>query len=224
MKYLIDTQTDEIRGRYEEPLDFSISGRYVIDTPTGFGINPQTNSLSTLIQDKINTFIRLHPTLPNFFFDELLTVPPPNIDPAPPGGPPPNTQRYLTGPNKRTAILPGGSITTNTLVTIAGFNTVYLHLHGFVLHSEPGNPSASHPSPSRLLYNHDGTNFITFDYNDLLIEYWDSAMAGVIFTPTPEAEEVWIQGAPLNFRIKFTNIHASRIYYLSDWAFLYSNP
>ena len=219
-KILVDKQTDVIRGRYEEPLDFSISGRYVIDLPEGFGINPQTDSVATLLQEKINTFIRLHPALPNFFYDELLAAPPPNIDPALVA----HTQRYMVGPNKRTAILPGGSVTTNIITTIAGFSTVFLHLHGFILHSEPGSSLATHPEPSRLLYNHTGSGFITFDYNDFLIEYWDAAMGGVLFTPTPEAEETWVQGAPLNFRIKFTNIHASRVYYLSDWIFLYSNP
>lgn len=217
-KILVDKLTDEIRGRYEEPLDFSISGRYIIDIPEGFGINPENNSVATLIANKINTFIRFHPSLPNNIYDELLTAPPPNIDPA-------FSTRYLTGPNKRTAILPGGSIVTNTLVTGGGFNTTYFHLHGFILHSEPGSPSASHPTPSRLLYNNTGSGFITFDYNDFLVEYWDNAMVGPPYTVSPEAEDTgFTSGGPLNFRIKFTNIHVSRIYYLSDWIFLHDSP
>jgi len=221
-KILVDTQTDAIRGRYEEPLDFSISGRYVIDIPEGFGIDPSTTSLASLVQEKVDTFIRLHPSLPNYFFDEMLTVPPPNIDGT-------NSTRFLTGPNKRTALLPnGGEIVTNTLTTIAGFNTTYFHVHGFLLYSEPGDPSASHPSPSRLLYNHNGTSFTTFDWHDFLIEYHNTPYAppgSLIQTVTPETEDTsWIEGGAKSFVIRIRNIHVSRIYYLSDWIFLYSNP
>jgi hypothetical protein len=221
-KILVDAQTDAVRGRYEEPLDFSISGRYVIDIPAGFGIDPTTSSLASLIQEKIDTFVRLHPALPNNFYDEFLTAPPPNVDPT-------NSTRYFVGPNKRTALLPnGGEIVTNTLTTIAGFNTTYFHIHGFLLYSEPGDSSASHPSPSRLLYNYNGTAFETFDYNDFLIEYHNTPYAppgSLIQTVTPELEDTsWIEVGAKSFVIRIRNINTSRIYYLSDWMFLYSNP
>jgi hypothetical protein len=221
MKVLIDTQTDEIRGRYEEPLDFSISGRYVIDIPEGFGINSETNVLSTLVQNKIDTFIRLHPTLPNYFYDEFLTIPAPNIDTT-------NSTRYFTGPNKRTVILPGGEIITNTLTTAGGFNTTFIHLYGFILYVEPGSSSATHPSPSRLLYNHNGSSFITFNPNDFTIEYHDlpyNPPASLLYSPSPDAEETgWIEPGAKSFVIRFRNDHPNQIYYLSDWVFLYSNP
>jgi hypothetical protein len=217
MKILVDTQTDEIQGRYEEPLDFSISGRYVVDVPDGFGTDPDTNVLADAIQEKIGAFKGYHLTLTNYFNDEFLAVP--NIDPAITT----STLRYLTGPNKRAAILPGGSIITNILSIGAAFTTTFFHLHGFILHSEPGSSSASHPSPSRLLYNYDGSAFITFDPSDFLIEYYDSVGTGVLYTPvTPDVEDTgWSSGGAIDFRIKLTNNHVSRVYYLSDWLFLY---
>jgi hypothetical protein len=215
---LVDTQTDLIRGRYAEPLDFSISGRYVINLPDGFGLKPETDAVSNLIQDKIDTFIRLHPAIPDYFFDELLTAPPPNIDPNPT-----QSSRYLIGPNKRTAILPGGFVTTNQLVTTGSFNTTFFHLHAFLLYSEPGDSSAAHPSPSRLLYNYEpGTGFIVFSHSDFIVEYRDAAGAVTLHTATPELEDPsFTSGVPLTFRIKFTNNSLTRTYYLSDWMFMY---
>jgi len=216
-KLLVDTQTNKIRGYYEEPLDFSISGRYVLDIPNG--IYPETDVVADAITDKLGIYGSYHPNLVNILNDELLDPLAANaIDPTISSG-------YFLGPNKRTEVLPAGYVYTNPMVLAVAPPVVgvLIHFHGFTLYSDPG-AVVSHPAPSRLLYNYNpSTSFFDFDPDaSFLVEIVDAAApytsrhtfthADAIDTPAP--------GITSPIRLKFTNIGAVR-YHLSDWILMY---
>lgn len=213
MKYLIDKTTNEVRGRYQPPLDFSISGKYIIDISNDLAVEIPTNLVTDLINSKIASYLSNHPSLPYYFNDELIVVP--NIDPLYSVG-------YLVGPSKRTAILPGGHVSTNIITFINPVSDIFLHYYGFVIHSHPG-PITTTPEPNRLLYNYDSilSNFIEFDPSWLTVEIIDTLDTMVYMTPTPDMEVNFIpMFPPFNFRLKFTNVD-TKIIYLSDWMLMF---
>ena len=213
MKVLVDKQTNEIRGWYKEPLDFSISGKYVIDVPEG--VVPYTNVVADLLASKINYYQGDHSSLVNYFSDEFLATP--DVDTTSM-----QSTGYTIGPYKRTALLPGGSIITNTLSTASGFTTTFFHFRAFLLRSDPNTDSP--PGPNRLLYNNDESlGFIDFDPALFLIQYWDDPPTVPIATPVPIDNEwtTFSSGSALDFRIKIINNDPSRTFYISDWLFLY---
>jgi hypothetical protein len=207
-KVLVDSRTDEIRGYYKEPLDFSVSGRYVIDVPPG--LYPETNVVTDLIIAKINRYKSYHPTLTNVLSDELLAVP--NVDLTESSG-------IITGPNKRTVILPNGYIHTNSMAFVAPTTKAFIHLHGFTLEV---NPSTS-KEPGRLLYNYDQLTSSFFDFDPALfkIEIVDAVhphASQYTFTAADTEESAVVATNPI--RLKFTNL-GTIPYHLSDWMLLY---
>lgn len=216
-KVLVDTQTDEIRGYYEEPLDFSISGRYVLDVPPG--LYPTTQVVNTLILRKIAQYQSYHPTVPNYFNDEILATP--NINPL-------NSFRFAAGPNKRVVLFPNNGspsyVTTNLMTINAPTSRLLIHHYGFLLYSNPG-PVVAHPDPSRLLYNYDSgsVSFIDFNPATFQVDMLDNTFSP-IYTFV-NADTVEIPGAmpvtPFQFCLRFTNLDPNRAWHLSDWLFMY---
>lgn len=210
-KLLVDTQTDEIRGYYDDPLDFSVSGRYVLDVPPG--LYPTSTSVTTAITDKVNRYKAYHPSLVNSVYDELLSTP--NIDIL-------NSSGYFLGPNKRTEVY--GYIYTNPIAfTIVPAPTkALIHLHGFTLYSDPGVTSIN-PPPNRLLYNYDpSTGFFTFNPSVFQVEIVDAVSFVPLypFLAADTEEDVSAVVFPASVRLRFTNTGVIR-YHLSDWLLLY---
>jgi hypothetical protein len=212
-KILVDTQTNEIRGYFKEPVDFSISGRYILDVPNG--TYPATNVVADIIASKIYGICILHPLLPNYFNDELLATP--NVDPSISSG-------FILGPNKRTEVLPSGYVYTNPLTLVMSPTTALIHVYGFTIYSDPG-AVVSHPAPNRLLYNYDPLTSSFFEFDPITVFQVD-IVHSVTLAPSYSflnynAEEFITlpSSAPL-IRLKFTNIGTTR-YHLSDWMFMY---
>jgi hypothetical protein len=210
MKFLIDSASDLVHGTYPHPLDFSVSGRYIIDVPSE-AVSASTQSVSDLTDAKVNSIKAAHPALPNHFNDELLAVP--NVDQA-------QSTRFSVGPNKRTTILPGGRITTNVLIIPSPFTKVFAHFYGFLLSSVPG-PVTATPAPPRLLYNHTGLAFVEFDPTLFTVELRDSTNAFTWTALPQDTEVVFSQATPFNFRLRFTNVSPDTTYHLSDWVLLW---
>lgn len=209
-KILVDSRTDEIRGYYKEPLDFSVSGRYVIDVPPG--LYPETNVVTDLITAKNNRYKSYHPTLTNILSDELLVAP--NIDLTMSLG-------VITGKNKRTVILPSGYVGTNPMVFVAPATKAFIHIHGFTLEV---NPSTS-KEPGRLLYNYDQSTSSFFDFDPALfrVQIADAAFPYTIrhtFSSADAEEDISAAVITSPIRLKITNI-GTVPYHLSDWLLLY---
>lgn len=214
-KHLIDSFTDEVKGTYQFPLDFSTSGHYVVDVSSSLNIRAQTDSLSELITAKVNAYKALHPTLPGELSDEFITVA--NIDAA-------ESARLTIGPNKRTCLFPnGGEMVTNPFVLGSAITNVFAHWHGFTLNSEPAAyPTSGAPEPDRLLYNFN-TGIATFEEfipATFTVQVRDSANTTTLLTLAPDQEQAFVFG-PGSIRIRIINNDSSRAFYVSDWLLLH---
>ncbi len=219
-KFLIGTLDGKIRSAHNPPLNFSISGRYVVDVPQDLAVIAETDSLSQLIYEKV-VGIQNRPVvravgLPFVFNDELTLVP--NID---------NTLSTgcFIGPNKRCAVFPGGKLVTNLIPLSVELLNIYFHWYGFLLYSDQVPQTVDRPEPPRTLYNYDesSSSFVDFNPDDLKLEMVNSTDTVVLITA--DYEVVQQPAAPVgpgDVRLRFTNM-SDRIIYLSDWIFLHDS-
>ncbi len=217
-KFLVSTADGSVRSAHVPPLDFSVSGRFVVDVPDDVSVSADTASLADLLAEKI-AGIGARPLvrgLPLSQYDELLSSP--NVDPALSG-------RCFLGPNKRCSMFPGGTIVTNPIPISSSASHIYFHWYGFLLASEPGPrpPSAvpARPPPPRLLYNYDvlAESFVELDPSSLSVQVWDSTFSSMLLNVDFETVQPFSFG-PGSVRLKFQNTSGS-IQRLSDWAFFH---
>ncbi len=211
-KVLVDTQTNKIRGTYAPPLNFSVSGRYVIDVPDFLNVEPTTDVVSDLVTAKANAFLSSQGMVGSLS-DELLGSP--NVDSA-------QSSRFGVGPNKRTFLLGGGQIVTNVLTIGPAITQLYSHWYSFLLSLAPSISIAT-PPPPQLLYNWDLNTgkFVEFDPTIFTVEVRDTTNTVTLATLSPDAKTLFAAGPGLNFRLRFTNNDLNHIRYLSDWVILY---
>lgn len=209
-EYLVDKTTNLIKSTHQFPLNFSISGKYVINVPPEISTFAFTNSVNDLLSQKVSGFRAAHSDIPNFFNDELISTP--NVDQA-------QSAKFTIGNQKRTAILPGGTLVTNGLVFITGLTTIYSHWYGFTLFSRPSTLST--PKPNELLVNYDSTlgSFVQIGAGDITAEIRNSANSSTLATLTLDNEQV-VSLPSATYRLRFTNT-TNKIIYLSDWIILY---
>jgi hypothetical protein len=220
MKALIDPQTNTIHGIYQEPLNFDISGHYVIDIPQLInGVVPSDDSsVSDLIGAKNGAWLTFSGIANGLvIYDELLAVP--NVNSS-------GISNGITfAPNKRTVIQPGGSLYTHAINITSGVYTIFLHYSGFVLYRSLVNmatPTSPTQGPSQMLYgyNPDSSEFELFSNDTFTV-----TIVGVnspyseISTPVPDGNYPG-QSLPSSFRLKFVN-NAPIAYHLSDWILIY---
>jgi hypothetical protein len=231
-KFLIGTLDGKVRSAHNPPLDFSISGRYVVDVPQDLSVEAKTDSLPELLHEKVvaiqnRAAVRQVPSGTQLKFalsDELLVVP--NVDAV-------LSARCMLGPNKRSALMKNGVLWTNPLLVSATTSYAYFHWYGFRLWADEGpEPPAAvpvRPDPPRVLYNYDpvAQSFIEFNPGDLTVEVW-SVGSGPSFAPVARlltASYEVVQAfsfASGNVRLKFINNLPATIW-LSDWLFLYNS-
>ena len=214
-KFLVDAFTGKVKGTYQFPMDFSVSGHYVIDAPTSLNIRAQSDSAVALETAKLDAFKALHPSLASHFNDEFITSP--NVDVA-------ESSRYALGADKRTILFPnGGEIVTGLLAVGAPIVTVFAHWHAFTLTPEPAAyPAVGAPPPDRLLYNFN-TGIATFEEfipSTFTVQIRDSTNTSTLLTLLPDQEQAFAF-APGSFRIRVINNDPSRLYYMSDWLLLH---
>lgn len=223
-KFLIGTLDGKVRSAHNPPLNFSISGRYVVDVPQDLSVLAETDSLPQLIYEKV-IGISNRPSvraagLPFVFNDELTTVP--NIDET-------QCTKCFIGRDKRCAMFPGGKLVTNLIPLSVEFANIYFHWYGFLLYSDEGpQPPSSipaRPEPPRTLYNYDSesSTFVDFNPDDVLLEMVNSTNTAVLMTASYEVvQQPPSPIGPANVRLRFTN-QSNRIIYLSDWIFLHDS-
>ncbi len=231
-KFLIGTLDGKVRSAHNPPLDFSISGRFVVDVPQDLAVVAKTDSLPELLHEKVvgiqnRPAVRQVPSgsqLVNALSDELLAIP--NIDAS-------LSSRSVTGPNKRCAMMQGGVLWTNPLPVSTTTSYVYFHWYGFRLFLDQGpQPPAAvpaRPDPPRVLYNYDpvAESFVEFNPGDITVEVW-SVGAGPGFAPSAKlltANYEVLQAfafSPGSYRLKFINNSPVTVW-LSDWLFLYNS-
>lgn len=219
-KVLVDKHTGAITGVHrtvwdgpvDNSLSFSVSGHYVIDWPDFLGPVPALTTVANLVLAKGNAFQDAHrPQLYFLYSDELLTSP--NVDPAESSG-------YVIGEQKKTVILPGGTVVTNLMSIPGTATTIYFRMCAFTLTPDPGAPSAQ-PGPPKVLYEDTSGN------EDFVVEIRDAANAATLGLPVrPQNNVPWEQPfsftGPGNIRLRFTNLLQTPIN-LSDWVFLYDS-
>lgn len=209
-EYLVDKATNIIKSVHQFPMRFSISGRYVINIPTGLQVTPETSSVADLLTKKVNAYLSAHPTMQNVLNDELITAP--NVDSS-------QSSRFMVGDQKRTAMFPGGSIVTNLLNFAAPVSNIFIHWHGYLLSCKPN--LATNPGPDDLLH---GFNLLTstfqeFDATVFTVAIRNSTNTATLATLQMDSEQSVVL-APGNYRLRFTNNSLDKIYFLSDWLLL----
>lgn len=212
MKFLVDEASGLLKGGYETPLDFSLSGYYVVDVPTALGVVAASSSSSALATAKVNAFKAVHSSLPNSFNNEFLLAA--AIDTA-------LSTEYSVGPNKRVALGPGGVVQTPVLTSVAGFVKVFVHLSIFTLSYVPSTGALA--SPSRLLYNYDPgvPAFSDPALSNVTVDIMDSTGGTPMLVVTPGMEQDFTQSSGFQFRLRFTNASSTRRIWLSDYVVLY---
>lgn len=228
-KFLIGTLDGKIRSSHEPPLAFSVSNRFVVDVPSDLDVGAATSSVPELIYEKTAAF-RRRPGLSGLSLsqtDELLSTP--NVDFS-------LSTRCFSGPNKRCAMFPGGTMVTGPVLISSRVSQIWFHWYGFTLWTDQGPqpPEAVQvrPPPPRVLYNYDpeSKSFTEFSPGDLTVEVWNSAFNLKLLDAsyesvqysTPSSYFSWTSAAPVNVRLKFTNT-SSRIVHLSDWTVLHNS-
>lgn len=213
MKFLVDSATNLVRGTYEAPLNFSISGKYIIDVPDSIQVVASTTSSSDLITAKLNKLGVLS-GIPsnNQIFDEFLDTS--KIDTAPPGT---ASTRFLVGPGKRTAIFPGGNLVTPSFSLTSGSAKVYFHYYAFLL----SHGSQTGSEPGKMLYNYvDPSGFTDFVPSNFLVEIRNSGNTATLLTVTPDVTVPQVFAPGTNVRFRFTNLD-TKTWHMSDWCFIY---
>lgn len=213
-KYLVDKLEGTIRSVHEHPLNFSVSGKYVIDVATFLQIRPDTDVVGDLITEKVSRYKALQPSLIVDFYDELLAAP--NVD-VTPGV----SSRYVYGRNKRVAILPGGFVWTNVIVWPGAPTTIWSHWNGFTLYDDVDvvGPDGPGPSPVRYNYNPVSSLYEEFVPAKFKVEVYDSTMSTLEATLLSDTVQAF-SPSTLSNRLRFENLDPDRIWYLSDWIVL----
>lgn len=215
MKVLIDNATNTVIGSYLAPIDFSVSGKSVVDVPDNFGVKASTSVVADLLTQKVVAFKAQHPALPQAFSDELFDLT--KVDTG-------LSSRIVAGDRKRTSVLPGGYLMTAPFtITVVSLTLVCVHWSGFTMYSDSGPPTVAKPPPSRLLMDYDPglPGFVPFDPTTFAVSMMDSTgTIPLIAGPIPLDTEVsYASVTPLTVRLKFLNTGAVPAR-LSDWIFL----
>ena len=213
-KFLVDKLEGTIRSVHDHPMDFSISGRYVIDVATSLQIKPDTDLVGDLLTEKVSRYKAQQPSLIVDVSDELLAAP--NID-VTPG----TSSRYVFGRNKRVAILPGGHVWTNVIVWPGAPTTIWSHWYGFTLHDDVNVVGPDGPRPSPILYNFNpiSSQFEEFVAAKFKVEVYDSTMSTLEATLISDNVQAF-SPSTLSNRLRFENLDPDRTWYLSDWIVL----
>jgi len=210
VKFLVDEASGLVKGSYEHPLDFSVSGHYIIDVPTFLGVQAADTNPSNLVTAKVNAFKVVHSALPNSFNNEFLDASAISTS---------LSSEYSVGPNKRVAVGPGGVVQTAQLVTSAAMAKVLVHLSVFTLAFDTSTgPGAG---ASRLMYNFvPGSGFAEPALSNVAVSVMNAAGNASLLAVTPGSEQAFVQSSGFTFRLRFTNNGSSRIW-LSDYVVLY---
>lgn len=214
MKVLVDIQSwpqpGKVRGAYNPPLNFSVSGKYVINVPPEAGsIDIDTASPAQIITNKTNALMALHPLMSQSLGDEFLTTS--LIDATS------LTVGTICAPNKGVVIFPGGVLTTSIrTITVSPLTRVSVTYYGFRLGREL--PLDNGPAP--VLYNWDGLSFIDFGPGIFDVDIMDS-IGTTVLVPNLESgvEYPYVVATPINVRLRFTNMSADP-WYLSDYLLM----
>lgn len=212
MKFLVDRSDLLVKSWHEEPanapLGFSVSGKMVVDVPTSLGITDSDGVLANLIAAKNAAFTAQHPFATGLFYDEMLDA----------TGVHAQSSRYFTGPNKRTAMLPGtlGTVITTAHTFPGVIGKVFFHCSLYKLTSEPQNAFGDRPGPSRLVYQE-----VAASSANVAVSLVDTVSPSTSFLlVTPDSEQNFVTSGPFSFRISIGNL-TSDILYLGDWLLLY---
>lgn len=227
-KALIGNTSGLIRGLYNPPLTFSIANHYIIDIPNFLNVIPSDQMAADLVSAKnaawaasvASTFT------PTTAYDELLISP--NIDFTVQAG---GTSGVISGQNKRTAILPGGTLLTNpiTVPSPGSGKHVLLHYYGFILYRavvDPNNTTSPTPAPPQLLYNYDPAipGFSDFLNSNFTVTLCNGAFpfASILTFPSVSTPGAIISGVtlPSTVRLQFKNV-VTETWNLSEWILMF---
>ena len=246
MKVLVDSLTNTITGVFNEPLNFDISGHYVIDIPASIAsvVPGSDNSVANLITAKDAQWLVFtaagFTSPPTLISDELLGTPGTTyvdvsnttINNMVSNGIPPccessGASALTSPPTKRVLIRPGGAVLTNVISVASSTYNVFFHFAGFSLYraaTDPVNPTNPTPGPSKMLYGYDPTvpGFKAFNPSNFSVSICDAT------TPFSDQDFLIVDGTipyssislPATFRLKFVN-NGTIPYYLSDWVLIY---
>jgi hypothetical protein len=220
-KFLVERSSGKIRSTHEHPLEFSVSGKYVIDVPTELQVRVDTDVVADLVNEKIERFQALNPGLPNYLYDELLTTPNTDTSISLSG-------RSFYGKDKRTAMPPNAFVWTNATAVSGIMTQVFPHWYGFSLFSDPDVMGPDGPRPSPLLYNYNPVSsqfeeFLPAKFKVDLYEDLSGGAGPLVLKATLDPDTVQAVAAMTGttIRLRFENLDPDRIWYLSDWLLLY---
>lgn len=208
MKVLVDRNTGLIRGAYEPPIAFSISGHYMVDVPDYLSVDLSNQNVANLVTNKTAALLAPYSTTyGSALSDELITTT--NIDTT-------LSTLCVIGPGKRTIINPGGTLYTTQIAH--SFSKARCHFSCFVLFRDNG--VAPSPPASRILYNHTSASTAVTDASltSQIIATVTNGAGGSPHTLNLDTDITYSSTNP--FRLAFTNIGLTPVY-LSDWTLLY---
>lgn len=213
-EFIVDKSTNTVRSVHEFPVIFSISGKYVINVESSLRVFPDNDSVNDLIGQKVDAYkaLQTNPPLPNHYNDELITSP--NIDTS-------NSSKYILGPQKRTALLPGGTIITNPFTFGTVVNNIFTHWHGFELFNKPNTDTPTGPSQVLYGFSESQAAFSPFVPSVLVVHLVDAPLALTTEVPLVSDTKQTPSLVAGDYRLRFVNPSSTITYFLSDWLILY---
>lgn len=214
MKYIVEESSGYVRGGYEPPLRFSISGHFVIDVPTSLGVAP-VPAYSDLVAAKVAAIRSLHPALPEYFSSEFFDGPGTDVETS-------LSSYYSTGPWKRTSVMGGpsikGIVRSPVLSIGVPITKLFFHCTYYLLHQKPSTGSV--PGSSELLYNYDAVGEDFIDAPTGVTATLCNESGTNLLTFTPGFEQSFVSD-PVDVRVAFQNTNTSGRIWVSDWILLY---
>lgn len=215
MILVVDDYDDLIKFSYRDAADFSLTGKYAIQIDDALGIDSnQSNVPANAIAAKLQAYQAGRSfTIIDSFQEEFLNAIPVTIDTA-------NSDRYILGKNKRTAMLPGGYITTTNIPITVASTKFFCHWHGFYLNqiSNAILPFAIPRTPNSVYYN----NASLFSPSTFTVELYQSG-GPLLATLVSDVETTLGAFGPGNVVLKIINSHPTITYNLSDVILLSGN-
>lgn len=217
MKYLVEDTSNEVRAGLRFPINSSIAGHFVIDVPDGLGISPSTSTASDLISMKQLAVKAVHPTLTGSLFEEFLDISSVDQDPS-------LSFNYKIGPNKRTAILPGGQIMTPTMTLVGSSAKVFFSFLLFTLGRRAPSVAANYPGPSDLLYCYDESTSTFSDpgVTPVNVTMMDSSGTSPVAALANNVVAT-LGGTNTSFRLRFVNTSSIYTFYMQEWSLLWGS-
>jgi len=208
--YIVRQLDHKVIGFSSKPLNYSVSGLYIVDIDSAIHPLPDLtgNSVSDLLTAKEDAYKALTGLTSTYLSEEHTST---KVEQS-------LSSKYISGFPKKTELLGLGSIVTSSFALGGIATKLYCHWKPATYDIAQG--SAFDPSWTRYNWDAGSSSYINYDPSLFTVELRDLANSVTIFTFTADTLHSGLSVPNASYRLRFTNTAAAR-YTLSDWYLLW---